>query len=90
MKRSTPWTVMARQMIVALIYLSLLLALVGPACADSPADQEAKKLHAIFDGEWQWTLKEYPELATRVGDPRYNDNGWGQIRLSVYAKSARC
>ena len=40
----------------------------------SPAVQdEAKKLHALFDEEWQWTLREYPEMATRVGDPRYND-----------------
>jgi uncharacterized protein (DUF885 family) len=73
MKRSTLWTAMARQMIVALAHLSSLLALVGPACADSPADQEAKKLHAIFDAEWQWNLREYPEVATRLGDPRYND-----------------
>jgi uncharacterized protein (DUF885 family) len=73
MRRSTLWTAMARQMIVALAHLPLLLALVGPACADSPADQEAKKLHAIFDAEWQWHLREYPEVATRLGDPRYND-----------------
>ena len=34
---------------------------------------ETKKLHSLFDDEWQWTLREYPELATRIGDPRYND-----------------
>ncbi len=73
MRRSTLWTAMARPMIVALAHLSLLLALVGPACADGPADQEAKKLHAIFDADWQWNLRQYPEVATRLGDPRYND-----------------
>ncbi len=34
---------------------------------------ETKKLHALFDDEWQWTLRESPEFATRIGDPRYDD-----------------
>ena len=44
------------------------------ACADPPAaNADAAKLHALFDDEWQWTLREYPEFATGVGDNRYND-----------------
>ena len=39
----------------------------------SAIQDETKKLHALFDDEWQWTLREYPEFATRIGDPRYND-----------------
>ena len=35
--------------------------------------RDAAKLHALFDQEWQWTLREYPEFATGVGDNRYND-----------------
>jgi uncharacterized protein (DUF885 family) len=60
-------------MIVALVCPSLLLTLAGPACAERPADREVKRLHALFDTEWQWRLQEYPEFATFVGDPRYND-----------------
>ncbi len=41
--------------------------------ADTSAADEATKLHTLFEGEWQWTLREYPEFATNVGDPRYND-----------------
>ena len=48
------------------------LTLIGAvARADAPpASQEPAKLHALFDQEWQWTLKEYPEFATGVGDNR--------------------
>ena len=35
-------------MLVALIFLSLLLALARPACAETPAEREAKKLHELF------------------------------------------
>src|SRR2546422_6672705 len=33
----------------------------------------AKKLHELFDEDWQWGLREYPESATLLGDNRYND-----------------
>jgi len=33
----------------------------------------AKKLHALFDEDWQWGLQQYPESATLLGDNRYND-----------------
>jgi uncharacterized protein (DUF885 family) len=72
-RRSTVSTAMTWRTIVALVYPSLLLTLARPACAESPADSEAKKLHALFDADWQWALREYPEFATAFGDPRYND-----------------
>jgi uncharacterized protein (DUF885 family) len=78
---------MARRMIVALFSTWLLLAPGGPARAQAPsANQEATKLHALFEDEWQWTLRENPEFATRVGDPRYNDK---LIDLSVPAIDRR-
>ena len=65
---------MAQQMIVALFSISLLLAPAEPARAQTPnASQEATKLHTLFEDEWQWALRENPEFATRVGDPRFND-----------------
>ena len=33
----------------------------------------AKDLAKLFDDEWEWGLREYPERATLLGDPRYND-----------------
>ncbi|HEX8088764.1 MAG TPA: DUF885 domain-containing protein, partial [Blastocatellia bacterium] len=33
----------------------------------------AKKLHALFEEDWQWGLQQFPESATLLGDNRYND-----------------
>jgi hypothetical protein len=61
-------------MTATLISALLLPILCAPACADAPAaSADAAKLRALFDEEWQWTLREYPEFATGVGDNRYND-----------------
>jgi uncharacterized protein (DUF885 family) len=35
--------------------------------------QPAQKLHALFDEDWQWGLKESPEGATLYGDHRYDN-----------------
>ncbi len=67
-----------------LMFTSVVLALGMHGRAEGlPAgEDETKKLHAIFDVEWQWTLQAYPEMATRIGDPRYND------RLTDFAAPA--
>jgi uncharacterized protein (DUF885 family) len=60
-----------RRPLIAAAVLTLIGAV---ARADAPpASKEPAKLHALFDQEWQWILKEYPEFATGVGDNRYND-----------------
>jgi uncharacterized protein (DUF885 family) len=38
------------------------------AAAQSPAEQA----HALFERDWQWQLRHHPELATNVGDHRYD------------------
>ncbi|HEY3172174.1 MAG TPA: DUF885 domain-containing protein [Thermoanaerobaculia bacterium] len=43
----------------------------SPAATRSAA--AAKELTKFFDEEWEWGLKEFPERATTLGDPRYND-----------------
>jgi uncharacterized protein (DUF885 family) len=43
----------------------------GSAAMKSAA--AAKDLTKFFDEEWEWGLKEFPERATTLGDPRYND-----------------
>jgi uncharacterized protein (DUF885 family) len=42
-----------------------------PAAARSGA--ASKSLEKLFEEEWEWALKEYPERATYLGDSRYND-----------------
>jgi uncharacterized protein (DUF885 family) len=71
-------------MSVVLIFTLVVLAPAARGRAEnlSTTQVETKKLHALFDDEWQWTLREYPELATSIGDPRYND------RLTDFAAPA--
>ena len=43
----------------------------SPAAAKSAA--AAKDLAKLFDDEWEWELREFPERATTLGYPRYSD-----------------
>lgn len=57
--------------------LVALLFAYGTAIAQSatPATQadagETRRLHALFDADWQWRLRTYPEWATYRGVHRY-------------------
>jgi prolyl oligopeptidase len=42
----------------------------------------ARKLHALFDGEWQWTLENAPTFASYLGDKRYNTR-WSDLSLDA-------
>ncbi|HWX01911.1 DUF885 domain-containing protein [Collimonas sp.] len=39
----------------------------------SHAATPQQQLNALFDNDWQWSLRTAPEMATAVGDNRYND-----------------
>ncbi len=39
---------------------------------DETMNQTTQALYAIFDSEWEYQLREYPESATYEGDRRYN------------------
>ncbi|HKC00733.1 MAG TPA: hypothetical protein VKD23_18265, partial [Terriglobales bacterium] len=60
----------------SLVIISVVVALVVPLCAQT-AEQtlEARRseLHRLLADEWEYTLRTQPELATQVGDNRYND-----------------
>ncbi len=63
---------MAFDRLIHVVAFLLTIATSATAGASSTI-QEATKLHALFEEEWQWTLREFPDVATSVGDPRYND-----------------
>jgi uncharacterized protein (DUF885 family) len=64
----------SRTVSVATLYL-LSLALLPAAGAQSGAPLAARRaqLREAIEQEWQYELKTAPELATAIGDPRYND-----------------
>ena len=69
----------------AILLLLLLPAILGAApvksarpkaaagAAKGAAAAAAKDLAKLFDDEWEWELREFPERATTLGDLRYND-----------------
>jgi uncharacterized protein (DUF885 family) len=50
------------------VLLPLFLALAVQA-----APSEAEKLHELVTAEWEWQLRDNPEVATSLGDRRYDD-----------------
>ena len=63
---------------------AMALALVAPCASHAAVDAaETKKLHAMFDADWEDTMRRNPEYATDVGDLRYND------KLTDASKAAR-
>ncbi len=53
--------------------LALLAVVMIAAPPPAPAADEAARLRALFDKEWQWRLRESPLFATNVGVHVYND-----------------
>ena len=42
--------------------------------AQAPSGSDATtQARALFDESWQWTLQQFPEIATSIGDHRYDD-----------------
>ncbi|MGH7127025.1 MAG: DUF885 domain-containing protein, partial [Planctomycetaceae bacterium] len=56
------------------------LAFTTPLRAEDMSDTE--RLHALFDAEWEWTMRENPDWASSLGDPRYNDR-WPDVGLAA-------
>jgi uncharacterized protein (DUF885 family) len=56
----------------------------APARAQAGAqpDDAAKALHALFDEEWEYAMREFPTLASSLGDRRYNDR-WSDVTLAA-------
>ena len=65
------------------VAIALLLSTFAPVFAQVVSSSEAAKtLHQLFDEDWQWSLREFPESATLIGDNHYND------RLTDYSPDA--
>ncbi len=67
-----------------LVILSFALALFTPLAhaAEQTLDARRAELNRLLADEWEYTLRTQPELATQIGDDRYND------RLSDFSDKA--
>ncbi len=61
---------MRRPTTLLLLSLPLWAAL---GAAPATAQDEAARLHALFDEEWEWRLEDNPLMATNVGRHEWND-----------------
>jgi uncharacterized protein (DUF885 family) len=46
---------------------------------------EARQLDALFEEEWEWSMREYPTWASHLGDLRYNTR-WEDKSLAAYRR----
>ncbi len=68
-----------------LVIIALLFGLTVPLfahAAEQTLDARRAELNRLLAEEWEYTLRTQPELATQVGDDRYND------RLSDFSDKA--
>ncbi|WP_231854216.1 DUF885 domain-containing protein [Gluconacetobacter diazotrophicus] len=67
----------------------LLLASIAlfPGLAHAAEDRNAS-FQALLAQQWEWQLRESPELATTIGDDRYNDR-WSDMSLAHVAVQDR-
>lgn len=60
----------------------LMLLTITPLGWAAEPNAATKRLHALFDAEWELGLKEAPTFATHLGDKRY-DNLWPDVSLTA-------
>jgi uncharacterized protein (DUF885 family) len=71
---------------ILLASIALIPCLVGPpsvgaARAAAATGGRDAAFQALLAQEWEWQLREAPELATTIGDDRYNDR-WSDVSLA--------
>lgn len=54
-----------------------------PKTGQASLTQREQDLHTIFNDYWQAYLRRYPEVATSLGDKRYNDQ-WQDYSIQAY------
>ena len=65
-----------------LLVAGLSTCLAMPSSAQAPTSAEA--LQTLFADEWERSLRDSPEVASSVGDTRYDDR-WTDLRLGAIA-----
>src|SRR5215475_13683278 len=54
----------------------------------APKPDPTRDAQALYGEVWEWTLREFPDIATYVGDPRYRDRLADQSAAAVERRLA--
>lgn len=74
-----------------LLSVSLVLCTLLPTCSATGVraeDKQSEQLHALFDSEWERTMKESPTWASQLGDRRYG-RFWEDLSEAAIQESQR-
>src|SRR5688500_11215883 len=63
------------------IFATLAITMIAQPKTGSNENAATKELYALFDSEWERTLKNSPTFASYLGDKRYNDR-WDDVSLA--------
>ena len=63
-------------------------ALTVTLTAQTPSGDAGRRLHALFDREWEWELAESPLAASAIGDKRWNDR-WDDVSPAALERRQR-
>ena len=69
---------------LAAVFLLILTSSIQIAAQE--VNEEGKKLWALFEEEWDWTMEAFPPMATFLGDHRWNDQ-LGSYNLASIEKA---
>jgi uncharacterized protein (DUF885 family) len=76
-------------LLATVVIAALGLLQFGQAHAQTaPGADPTAAAQALFEEYWQWQLREFPELATRLGDHRYDDRLSDQSAAAVDKRRA--
>lgn len=74
-------------LVAATLSAIVVLGLRAEAQTSASVGQRSSQLNKLLDQEWQWRMRDRPELATAFGDYRYN-NRWSEVSVAHEAKRA--
>ncbi|MDG6094009.1 DUF885 domain-containing protein [Acetobacter sp. AN02] len=75
-------------LLYSVVFLNTALPVQAADISDAQKQQISTQFRNLLDEQWQFTLKETPEMATMVGDRRYNDR-WSDASAEHAARMQR-